>query len=1234
MPEFHPLALPDTPAPGPAPLRLELRHDGNAATVFELPLQALALGAAPGCDVRLPGGDIPPVLCILSPEPAGLRLRTLAPQPGINVNGHRTIHALLAPGDQLTFGSFELRVHFSPATVAAPPALDEACQLQKRLLEEGIRRLAVSQKQLADDRRDWEQDAEKQAEELAAKMRQALERSEALAQERAQLAAERKELDRRVAELAAAETAPSPHSDLRLGDLPSDSPLQPLRQQLDAYREELNQRYKQRRDHLLALQESVTHAARKVQEQKRLAEAEHRRVHSIDQGLATRETEVAARRQQLDLDRAALMRQHGLVEEWQREVEKEHQARVAELQAEEKRQARERQRLDGLQSHYQADASRLDRQQIELAEREHACDLRARLLEEQTLRLKDLSAGLQKQARELEAVEARSRAVADDAARQTEALQQLARNHERKAAELEQEQSALAALRGRTERLQVELVQREQQLTDQRLRQDAEEVRLRERARQLQQQEADICRHREQGLLERQQGEAQAAALQSLTKQLEERSQTLSAQETALHAERAALVQALQETGEKERQLQTQVAEFEKSQVQFASRCAQLADEEEGLAKERASLESAREQLRLQKTALAEQEQHLASQRQQVQELAAACQQRQKELEKQAAAIESHSRERTQLLDRREAALVERECALQRQLDQLRIDWTRLEAERKKLQQEYQEAEVRQRQATAECERLDSARQDLEQRLPELLQQAQAALERLGKAREQLREHLREVHAYTQQCQAEFQTAHRELLGQAERISQQKHDLSRSQHEHRHAVSSFRQYLSEWQGQFAELQRSLQHGELALERRQAQLEEQARQMDETSSRLTAKAERLEGQERDVLRRREELTRQLSDMQQWYRQKLRELAERKLLHGQGDLGEALLPSVEVTGNGFIPPAVLSLHAQVMPDDRRLADLLTGMALVDQQTLTALLEEARQRGCSLRDALLDGDYLTPYQVELIEAGQLEALVLGPLRIVDRLRLTPLETVYRVFDPRRGDEALLRQLSPVVPDDRKAEFRSRFTRAAAVRHQHLAATLEVLEMEGCPAVQQEWIVGLPSGEWREHASVPTVWLQLLRQAASGLVAAHDAGLVHGHLHAGRILLTEDGELKLCGLGEPDWLFLDPRPAAPLASDAATDLTALGQIAKRWLDIGPRSRLQRRDAEPLHAVLDRLLTEDTARRFPTALSLLEDLDRVVAQLGENSVAWEKLVRFVRQRLQPGEVAEQQQSA
>jgi hypothetical protein len=521
-------------------------------------------------------------------------------------------------------------------------------------------------------------------------------------------------------------------------------------------------------------------------------------------------------------------------------------------------------------------------------------------------------------------------------------------------------------------------------------------------------------------------------------------------------------------------------------------------------------------------------------------------------------------------------------------------------------------------QARRDLEEIRSALRNEQEQFPELELRAQAAGETLANARAQLLAHLEELHTFARQRHDDLETLRGQVQEEAERVRLQALALQRARDEHRLAVAGFRQQVISWQGQVADLKRALAHDETRLERKQAQVDEAVRAVDETSARLAQQAEQLQEQEREVAVRRDEVDRHLSDMREWYRRKLRELAA-------GTLAD--VPSAHAD-EAARPHSILTLTNEIDPGDRQLGDLLRSLELVDADTLTALLVEARRQRRSLRQVLLASGHVTLYQLALIEAGNLDKLMLGPVRVVDRLRVTPCETLYRVFDPRsRNDRpeqefAVLRHLSEALMEDavRPDEYRQRFAAAAVIQHRNLAATLEVLEIAGRPAVLQEWVQGLPAAEWAELVAVPGICYRLLGQAALGLHAAHEGGLVHGHLQTSSLVLTADGTLKVCGLGEPAWLE-DPN-AKPAVADAADDLRAMGQIVQGWLASAARPKLGRSKiaARPLFDLVDRLGSAEPDTRYISAAQLLEDLDRIATEVPPNAEAWERLLRLAQE--------------
>ena len=149
------------------------------------------------------------------------------------------------------------------------------------------------------------------------------------------------------------------------------------------------------------------------------------------------------------------------------------------------------------------------------------------------------------------------------------------------------------------------------------------------------------------------------------------------------------------------------------------------------------------------------------------------------------------------------------------------------------------------------------------------------------------------------------------------------------------------------------MKQALLHGENRLERKQAEVQEKAEEVASTSARLAHQAEELQEKEREVAERRSEMEGHLSDMREWYRRKMRELsgvdAAKDPPVVDADAVFTLMgPRRErPAAAGGEEPGVLPMSGEAEPADRRLGDLLRSLELVDADTLTALLQEARRQ-----------------------------------------------------------------------------------------------------------------------------------------------------------------------------------------------------------------------------------------------------------------------------------------------
>jgi chromosome segregation ATPase len=1267
-------------ADGLPAVRLELRHAAAKPTSCDVPEVSFLIGSVPGCDLRLPGANLPPVLCLLSREPEGVTLRKLAPTQAVLVNARPVSSAPLADGDRLTIGACELliQIRLPPGMAATPPtgtktspavaAADatEPFELASAMARKGPAVVAPAeatpapdtfpaaaatpdpllarQKQLDEQSRDLETDRViwyrrreeierecRQLQETAEQAQQRLQDKEReLAQARADLEQREEALERERDRLAQRDR------DLETLSRQKDQ-MDTVRTELTTVRQGLYERYRERRDRLAGLQEAVRAAAQKVQERKRAVDAEMTQ-------LASRHTELDSRAAELDDRAEELTRVRSRLEEEYVQKAERVQTRERELAELVNRQTQlddERRLLDLGQVQHRADLLRFERRQAVLEQRQKQLEQRALEVDRRFEQLQRDSRELDEQARRLDdwrtRIEADAQRLAQDTSRRDQQGAELAR----RAADLEGQQAMLATLRTRLERTREEVRRESQLLTEQRTRQEAAEQEIQQRLEEAGRLRDELSAERKFHAQEQRRLAERSATLEAAVAQVQPAQAALVADQTRLRDQMQQVQARLAEQAEQAAILEARAGQLTDLQQRLEADRQALREREKALAQAeqvretlQAQLHRRAEELTARQRALADrekQQEHLLSGHQ---EQLIALQAARADVERGRQTNDDALAARLKELDILRHGLETREQQLEAARGKLAEVGRAVAAERKLMAEEraqrgadHQAAldSVGQTRLALEADRQDA--RALVRQLPELEQRAQEAAERLTAARDRLREHLAELHSYARQSRDDLEVLRGQVQAEAEQVRQERQTLHRSRDEHRLAVAAFRQQIIDWQGQLAEMKQALAQGETRLERKRAEVNEQARQIDATSARLVQQAQELEAQQRQVAEKRGEVERHLEDMRQWYRRKLRELAI-----GEGTPpATASQPRAEPAASPENEPrTILALTGDPDPGDRQLGDLLRSLELVDADTLTALLVEARRQRRSLRQVLLAGGYLTLYQLALIEAGNLDGLVLGPTRVIDRVRATAREAVYRVFDPRRGRELLLRHLAEAEAADAShvEEFRQRFTAALAVQHSHIAATLEVLEIAGRPAVLQECLNGLRSPDWPALAAVPGVWYRLTAQAALGLQAAHQAGLVHGHLRPESVLLTSDGVVKLCGFGEPRWLC---EPAAAeetpdTGNDPAADLSALGAVALSWASAVRRKGSKVKPLpESLQTILHRLTPEAGEARLLTATALLEALDQA-GDVPPNAEAWERLLHYVRDHV-PAEV-------
>lgn len=274
------------------------------------------------------------------------------------------------------------------------------------------------------------------------------------------------------------------------------------------------------------------------------------------------------------------------------------------------------------------------------------------------------------------------------------------------------------------------------------------------------------------------------------------------------------------------------------------------------------------------------------------------------------------------------------------------------------------------------------------------------------------------------------------------------------------------------------------------------------------------------------------------------------------------------------------------------------------------------------------------------------------LGPYSIRELLGSGGMGDVYRARDTRLKREVAVKVLSEYMADN--SEARARFEReaqsVAALSHPNILAIHDFGCENGVSFAVMELLEGETLRERMEGAHlVPAKALEIAREIARGLVAAHDSGIVHRDLKPENVFLTTGGLVKILDFGlaknQPASFLHDSETAAPtlghsqpgavigtirymspeqargLPVDQRSDLFSLGAVLYEMLS-GRRpfegessadeiSAILRADPPPctsphnpispaLERVVGRCLEKDVHDRFQTASDLLFALESV----------------------------------
>ncbi|HLL85139.1 MAG TPA: serine/threonine-protein kinase [Longimicrobium sp.] len=142
-----------------------------------------------------------------------------------------------------------------------------------------------------------------------------------------------------------------------------------------------------------------------------------------------------------------------------------------------------------------------------------------------------------------------------------------------------------------------------------------------------------------------------------------------------------------------------------------------------------------------------------------------------------------------------------------------------------------------------------------------------------------------------------------------------------------------------------------------------------------------------------------------------------------------------------------------------------------------------------------------------------------------VLERLGVGGMGVVYAAFDPQLDRKVALKLLRPDArgpTDEHRARLLHEAQALARLSHPHVVTVYEAKPVGEQLFVAMELVDGTTAAQWLE--SVPRPWhevLDVFLKAGQGLLAAHEAGLVHRDFKPANVLIGKDGRVRVTDFG-----------------------------------------------------------------------------------------------------------------
>ncbi len=256
------------------------------------------------------------------------------------------------------------------------------------------------------------------------------------------------------------------------------------------------------------------------------------------------------------------------------------------------------------------------------------------------------------------------------------------------------------------------------------------------------------------------------------------------------------------------------------------------------------------------------------------------------------------------------------------------------------------------------------------------------------------------------------------------------------------------------------------------------------------------------------------------------------------------------------------------------------------------------------------------------------------LGPYEVLSPLGAGGMGEVYRAWDTRLDRDVAIKVLPPAFASDpdRLRRFEQEARAAGQLNHPNIVALHDIGTHEGAPYIVTELLEGESLREKLTGSPLPPrKVLGIAIQAASGLAAAHEKGVVHRDIKPENLFVTTDGHVKILDFGvaklaprrqvvegpvaptvvggtDPGFVmgtvgYMSPEQVRGLTVDHRSDIFSLGCVLYEMLT-GRRAFARATAADTMTAIL----TEELPDTSATGTAVPASLGRVIAHCLEKS--------------------------